>query len=767
MSAQLTCDLTGNNPLFRISNLRYRITKQISDVLIKFPQAAYSTDSSNHSVVTVKKVGADGIVTTLTEGAGADYYLPESCRDWTAEATVRAANPTSNFSKKLFTGFYIRKTVFAPDEEFIDISVDFQSVFPNILSSSVDVAENPGGPMCTPELLREIVQDLCYIKGTINGTSTGSIVLLSDANINLYTDRTLPVCETVDGTYVSRVITLDYVGQYVYDRSEASGSLSYARALSLPSPLVIDYTGEYADNYIQDEAHYVNTAAGKVVIRPSCGAFYGHEIVLKNKSGNVIPESNYTIRGLDIASTKVCEHTSGVWRYIILETTSYSGPIYVSYHAFGGEVNVNNFLTLQNEFIELRNYINSSSFLTPSSLGGTIVMQEVFARLKTLDHYFRALNLSGYRDMSNRYVATRLTATGSESNWYRVAYLYKQASSAGIKETIQLLNSNINTYIGRVFPKCATPTGSFVDSVIELGDVGKYIIVSSAYLDLNDNNYFTTFTKDSARLKLRLEKSGIFFDFYVYANVVTGELKIHAVEADTENGYCSPKSYKTLKSISLPEFRLVWRKDGNYNYGAALQVKIQIPSGETNEIVSVENHNKAGMGGWILKADNVGVDNVAPENDSVMLPDNMHTWIASGDSTIYGSTRIYPTFKNGTLIWAGCIDMNTLDVENENIPNLNSCFNGNLTFDSIENVAITIFDRYDHVYRTFTSKINAINESGCSAEFEFDPLDLSYFKLLFSKSNGSLIITPKAILGTKSMYLHKFDLRQIAINKEM
>ena len=765
----LVCDTTGNNPLFRISDLRYHISKDsIGSTRVSFPQPAY-LDS-----IVIKKLGSDGVVRLLVY----EDYSFDGCRDSATEDMVKA-NVDRNFTKALYNGVLIPRSTFGTDN-VMDLTIEFQSVFPNIINSAMDVASNEGGPTCTPELLRMIVQDLCYVKGMISGSASGSIVLLTAENIDFYKGRNYPICGTVSGTYVTRIVTQNDIGSYVNDPDETAGSFTYAKAYTLPSPLVTDYTGELADNYVEDEMHYVDTIGGKVIIRPSNGAFYGHDIVIRDKDNNILDASQYTARALDMGATKVCEHTSGVWRYIVLTLDNqYTGNLHISYHAFGGEVNISNFISLQNEFIELRNYINEGSFLTPSNLGGTPVMQEIYERLKTLDRYFRSLNLSGYREMSNRYLAVPQSSNNT-SGWYRVAYLYKQASAAVNKETVQLLNDNYLKYVGRVLPLCATPTGSFVDTEIKPSHIGQYIIVNSATLDINDNNYFTTYTKDSVRLKLRLEKNGVFFDMYVYANVKSGVLKIHAVEADTENGYSSPNSYKSLANITLPQFRLVWRKDGNYTYGAVLQVKIQIPAGETNEVVVIENHNKAGMGGWVLKADNVGTDEVRPENDTVMLPDEIHTWIANGGDS-YGVAECYPSFKNGTLIWAGSMNLNQYDVwdytqtSNETKPSwkqgsvtpLHTCFVGDIDFASLDNITVTIFDRLDGVYRSFTSKVRAVNENQCSVEYEFDALDLSYLKLNFTKNNGALVITPEAILGTKSYYMEKFDLRQITMNKEM
>lgn len=250
----LTCDITGNNRLFRISGLRYRVDTPAEAYKLVLPQVGYKES------VVVKKVNADGMLVTLSNGV--DFVFTGGNRDTASEALVKAAYPT--FSNQLYNSFIIPLATFG-DAQYIDIVVEYQSVFPNILTSAADQAGNPNGPECSPELLRQILTDLILLKGAATG---------EDVN--------------------------------------------YSTAQSLPSPLATDYTGVLADNFISDEAHNILANDGKVVVRPANGSFYDHELVVRDANGNaLVREQDYTVRGMDIAATKVCEHASGVWRFII------------------------------------------------------------------------------------------------------------------------------------------------------------------------------------------------------------------------------------------------------------------------------------------------------------------------------------------------------------------------------------------------------------------------------------------------------------------
>lgn len=641
----LTCDITGNNRLFRISGLRYRVDTPAEAYKLVLPQVGYKES------VVVKKVNADGMLVTLSNGV--DFVFTGGNRDTASEALVKAAYPT--FSNQLYNSFIIPLATFG-DAQYIDIVVEYQSVFPNILTSAVDQAGNPNGPECSPELLRQILTDLILLKGAATG---------EDVN--------------------------------------------YSTAQSLPSPLATDYTGVLADNFISDEAHNILANDGKVVVRPANGSFYDHGLVVRDANGNaLVREQDYTVRGMDIAATKVCEHASGVWRFIII-TKNITGMVYISYHAFGGEVNVQNFLNLRDQVQNLKDYIDKGSFLTSNSIGGTPLMQEVIERLNTLDRYYMSLNMSGYKDMSNRYVASPVSANDPNSNWYRIAYLYKQVNSS------------------------------------------------------DDNNYFHTYTKDSVRLKIRLENSGIILDMFVYANVMNGTLKLTIMEADSDTGSASPSDYSNLRSVILPQFRLVWRKDGDYQYGAVLQIKFPIPSGYTTEVVSIENHNKAGLGGWILRGDANGTDNVVAENDTVMLPDGEHTWLASGNAVTYGSVVTYPDFSRGTMLWAGSqpfIRENGIDGISL-IPINNTPINCK----AIKRFTFVFFDRVFGQYIKKHVVVNSINEKSCQVYGMFDELDYSsfIFKITHNVNNvPDFLINMRP--GTKSNMLHRFDLRQIYIN---
>lgn len=85
-----------------------------------------------------------------------------------------------------------------------------------------------------------------------------------------------------------------------------------------------DLTGDYDENHVCDERHYVNLPAGQLVLVPMAGAFYNHDIQIKSEP------VDYILNG---------DHSSGVTTLNFVDITGYY-PTH-SYSAGATEINLN------------------------------------------------------------------------------------------------------------------------------------------------------------------------------------------------------------------------------------------------------------------------------------------------------------------------------------------------------------------------------------------------------------------------------------------
>ena len=657
MGAIFTCDTSGTNPLFKITRYKVTLPKPQSGTttILYLPQSGYGVDFK------LEIPNPQNSLVELEQGSTKDYFFSVADEDTLGKNII--SNAYAGFNKTLYKSVRIREQAFS-GQSSVDFYVTYQSVFPNILISAIDQSGVQGaGPICSPELLNDILMEIALIKGSIAGND-----------------------------------------------------IVYSTAESLPSPLPMDLTGTNPDNIVVNERHYVNNQGGKVVIRPSSGSFYGHDISIKDTNGNSLTEgTDYQVQALDIEATKICEHSSGVWRYIIV-TKTYTGDLEISYHAFGGEVSTVNFVAMREQVQALKDYIDKGAFLTVNTVGAAPLINEMISRLDTLDRYYMSLEGSGLREMS--YTFNAVKGTGGNSHWYSIAYLYRQR-------------------------------------------------------DKNDSNEaIKTYTNDSVRLKIRIDTEGTtavnsVMDLYIYANVKNGALRIKSMEADIGNGYASPGDYNSLQPTEMPQFRLVWRTDNDYQYGAALQLKINIPEGKNYVTVTVENHNKAGLGGWILCGDANGTGDVNAENSTVYLPGNAQ-WIDPGSTVnAYKHIEVMPEYSTGKLVWAGSVHLHDAD---KNSPGggalrLNQISTAVIDCRSVKSVTFCVFDRCFKNYIYKTVEVTPISENVLNAYCVLDELDNNFIWLSMKNENNAMVYTLHSTMGTKSMLLKRFDVRQISINQ--
>lgn len=169
-----------------------------------------------------------------------------------------------------------------------------------------------------------------------------------------------------------------------------------------------DLTGLKEENWQANEKHYItslNISANRIIITPYYGAFYYDNYPLSPttpgsssepikqltvrlvKDGvgtDLIRDSDYQVRGLDIGRTQSSSSKYGVYTYILLTkniVNDFLNPNYnfsnmyieISYHAFGGSVNYRNVVS---RFLELQDAYSQISTAYTSLLNRVTLLEQ-------------------------------------------------------------------------------------------------------------------------------------------------------------------------------------------------------------------------------------------------------------------------------------------------------------------------------------------------------------------------------------------------------
>ena len=341
-----------------------------------------------------------------------------------------------------------------------------------------------------------------------------------------------------------------------------------------------DITGDLAANIITDELHDVNVPAGQMVLRLAAGAFYEHDLVLRLVSTGVILTRgvDYEVIGLNRPKTKVAQHPSGVYDYIML-TKPFVGQIKVeSYRAFGGEVTPKDINSIKDVLADVVRMISEGIFLTEQTLPFTPQVMDMMRRLGIVEDAVMHYNQANHR----------IVATSSGRHWYTIADLYTDAWSnniltashihIGLKSTTQgwVYETHLSVNLKRIYEKMRVDVVSSVNrentfALSKYEDVGNELIPMLRMLWNQDP---ATGEMSGAVLQVGMvmvenrvetlsvyDKSGTATDIHVKANIAGTD----AVQDDNvllPNG-CTwvageEKSLESLTPLCPEEGYLVW-----------------------------------------------------------------------------------------------------------------------------------------------------------------------------------------------------------------
>ena len=187
-----------------------------------------------------------------------------------------------------------------------------------------------------------------------------------------------------------------------------------------------DVTGLAVENFIEDERHAANVPAGKAVIIPGAGSYFEHDVVLTNVANDsaLVRDVDYEFVAINKPKTRVAEHTSGVFDYILL-LKPFVGDIDVTYHAFGGEVTVHDMRAMKDIISDVIMRLREGNYLTNDSLQATQTIIQILERLSTVE------------DHVSHYVVAehRFEAATDGKHWLSIGELYRDQWSPAILST--------------------------------------------------------------------------------------------------------------------------------------------------------------------------------------------------------------------------------------------------------------------------------------------------------------------------------------------
>lgn len=405
--------------------------------------------------------------------------------------------------------------------------------------------------------------------------------------------------------------------------------------LTIPKLLPFDINGQRNGNKIVDEKVTVNTVAGAKVIRLAQGAFFKSSLVLKYNGQTLVPTTDYvaiTVSPLTSKTTNV----GGIYQHILLNG-SYAGDVLVSYHAVGGDVQVEDINSVYQHMVAIQSYLNDGIFVTSGSLSETPAFRAMFARIVTLEDDMRRL-LTGnptYADASAGSAVTRPVGTqDADLHWFTIASLYQVQGSSDIIRADQ--------FKGRVyFP------GSKVSVAFTLD-----------------------FNMDQERNAVDFKTDSVVFD---PTYTLFGDLSVNAPQ--------------------YPLVRIVWNQAAQSFSGALIQIGIPLPT--LADLMVVENLS-SNESCWILDRSNEfvtgqSVDPSIPSDSGFLLPDGVSIW--SPDSGISQHQQFAPDYDQGYLVYSG--SQNTIS-SIVTIANTGTLFNLSLPkyfpIERIKDLSVTLLD---------------------------------------------------------------------------
>ena len=327
-------DLTGKDPLYKREDRRFVVFT--AGQKIDFQEAVYPNS------IRVYMLQADNSIVELLQGSGnQSWNYNETCIDYSAMSkgklryTPGSGDPAV-WDSQLINCIYMQDTFISTE---YTISVSYQAFEKELTAIDRDSL----GPEYSPGLMRTLVHK-------------------------------------VEELFKLRNPVEDYTADTFADMKCMSE----------------DLTGANSANYVENEEHVVSSSDNKFVVRPQNGSFYG---VSAGKPNNVVityrPEGtttyrtltynvDYEIIGINHEKTAVSFPAEGVYEFVVFKT-ALEGSVYLTYHAFGGEVSQADINKLKEIVWNIYQTLADKQLLTADNIHNVELIRNINYRVKLLE----------------------------------------------------------------------------------------------------------------------------------------------------------------------------------------------------------------------------------------------------------------------------------------------------------------------------------------------------------------------------------------------
>lgn len=535
--------------------------------------------------------------------------------------------------------------------------------------------------------------------------------------------------------------------------------------------LETDVTGVNSNNLITDERHYVDVPNNKMIIHPSGGSFWEHDVVVTNVTTG-LPLTlgvDYKFIGWDKAKQAIAEHTSQVYSYIFL-LAPIVGNVDVTYRAFGGEATIADINAIKDVLAEITNILVDGDLLSAEALPYTGTVVDIITRLNEVEDATRHYN----------HATHQFQAEADGIHWFTIAALYRDVwdtqtlESGQIHLTIRswtqkwnydlLLSVNVSDKSNKV--KVKTFASADVNNTFT---IGRYENLPNRNIPQiravwNDPGFGNPFAS-GFQIQVGMEMVALQPEVLtVYDRSGSGSdfvIRDHVVGTDTVYD----------DNVVLPNGE-IWEDSfrGVYVDNAALVTAI--PTGKPGWWVQVDSPSKTI---WQWNETNTAWEDTGAPHIVGGIDDPVSR---------FDYQTIFP--QEGYLLWGGNIPMHRIQDASWLISNVwtgSAMPYGNVwNFDpsKIETITVKVYDRVEDLYRTAVGKViwskDLVNQELGPAFYNgktnilFFTEDLCSLYISISKSNSVIASSSRrdmvliANLGTYSSTNQRFDLREIVAN---